>query len=44
MQGQIRFEIEGQAPFVATKGSMVQVPAQTIYWMESETSPHCVSK
>jgi quercetin dioxygenase-like cupin family protein len=34
MQGQIRFEIEGQAPFVATKGSMVQVPMQTIYSME----------
>jgi mannose-6-phosphate isomerase-like protein (cupin superfamily) len=35
MQGQIRFEIEGQQPFVATKGSMVQVPAQTIYSMET---------
>lgn len=34
MRGQIRFEIEGQAPFVATKGSMVQVPMQTIYSME----------
>jgi mannose-6-phosphate isomerase-like protein (cupin superfamily) len=34
MQGQIRFEIEGQASFVATKGSMVQVPMQTIYSME----------
>jgi mannose-6-phosphate isomerase-like protein (cupin superfamily) len=32
--GQIRFEIEGQEPFVATKGSMVQVPMQTIYTME----------
>ena len=32
--GQIRFEIEGQEPFVATKGSMVQVPMQTIYSME----------
>lgn len=33
--GQIRFEIEGQEPFVATKGSMVQVPMQTIYSMEA---------
>jgi mannose-6-phosphate isomerase-like protein (cupin superfamily) len=32
--GEIRFEIEGQEPFVATKGSMVQVPMQTIYSME----------
>lgn len=31
MDGQIRFEIENQEPFVATKGSMVQVPMQTIY-------------
>jgi mannose-6-phosphate isomerase-like protein (cupin superfamily) len=35
MDGQIRFEIEGQEPFVATKGSMVQVPMQTIYAMET---------
>ena len=35
MDGQIRFEIEGEQPFVATKGSMVQVPAQTIYSMET---------
>lgn len=35
MDGQIRFEIEGQQPFVATKGSMVQVPMQTIYAMET---------
>jgi len=31
MDGQIRFEIENQEAFVATKGSMVQVPMQTIY-------------
>jgi mannose-6-phosphate isomerase-like protein (cupin superfamily) len=31
LDGQLRFEIEGQEPFVATKGSMVQVPMQTIY-------------
>jgi mannose-6-phosphate isomerase-like protein (cupin superfamily) len=35
MDGQIRFEIEGQEPFVATKSSMVQVPMQTIYSMET---------
>jgi len=35
MDGQIRFEIEGQQPFVATKGSMVQVPMQTIYSIET---------
>jgi mannose-6-phosphate isomerase-like protein (cupin superfamily) len=34
MDGQIRFEIENQRPFVAVKGSMVQVPMQTIYSME----------
>jgi mannose-6-phosphate isomerase-like protein (cupin superfamily) len=35
MAGRIRFEIEGQDPFVAVKGSMVQVPYQTIYSMET---------
>ena len=35
MDGQIRFEIEGQEPFVAMRGSMVQVPMQTIYAMET---------
>jgi mannose-6-phosphate isomerase-like protein (cupin superfamily) len=34
MDGEIRFDIEGQDSFVAKKGSMVQVPAQTIYSME----------
>jgi quercetin dioxygenase-like cupin family protein len=34
MDGQIRFDIEGQDSFIAKKGSMVQVPAQTIYSME----------
>jgi quercetin dioxygenase-like cupin family protein len=42
MDGQIRFEIENQEPFVATKGSMVQVPMQTIYSMERlATSLRC---
>jgi quercetin dioxygenase-like cupin family protein len=35
VDGQMRVEIEGQAPFVATKGSLVQVPKQTIYSMET---------
>ncbi len=35
MDGQVRFEIEGQEPFVAAKGSMVQVPMQTLYSMET---------
>jgi mannose-6-phosphate isomerase-like protein (cupin superfamily) len=35
LEGQIRFEIEGLEPFVATRGSMVQVPMQTIYSMET---------
>ncbi len=34
MEGQMRFEIEGQEAFTATKGSMVQVPMQTIYSIE----------
>jgi mannose-6-phosphate isomerase-like protein (cupin superfamily) len=35
LDGQIRFDIEGQDSFVASKGSMVQVPMQTIYTMET---------
>lgn len=35
MDGQIRFDIEGQDSLVAKKGSMVQVPAQTTYSMET---------
>ena len=33
--GQIRFEIEGQESFVASKGWMVQVPPRTIYSLET---------
>ena len=33
--GRIRFNIEGQPPLVASKGSMVQAPKQTIYSMET---------
>jgi mannose-6-phosphate isomerase-like protein (cupin superfamily) len=34
MDGQVRYFIEGQEPFVASKGSMVQVPMQTFFSME----------
>jgi mannose-6-phosphate isomerase-like protein (cupin superfamily) len=33
--GQIRFTIEGQEPFIATKGFMVQVPHRLVYSMET---------
>ena len=33
--GQIRFTIEGQQPFVATKGFLVQVPKRLVYSMET---------
>ena len=35
LDGQIRFEIENQQPFVASKGYMVQVPFQTFFSMET---------
>jgi mannose-6-phosphate isomerase-like protein (cupin superfamily) len=34
-EGQIRFTIQGQEPFVATKGFLVQVPFRTPYSMET---------
>jgi len=33
--GQVRFTIQGQAPFVATKGFLVQVPLRVPYSMET---------
>jgi mannose-6-phosphate isomerase-like protein (cupin superfamily) len=33
--GQIRFTIQGQAPFIATKGFLVQVPLRVPYSMET---------
>lgn len=33
--GQIRFTIEGQEPFIATKGFLVQVPHRNVYSMET---------
>ena len=35
VEGQLRFEIEGQQPILATKGSLVQVPMQTLYSIET---------
>lgn len=35
LDGQIKFDIEGQEPFTASKGWMVQVPMQTFYSMET---------
>ena len=50
--GQIRFTIEGQAPFVASKGFLVQVPKRLVYSMETigdrpslrfeMTNPHAI--
>jgi len=34
-EGQIRFTIEGQEPFVASKGFLVQVPYRTVYSLET---------
>jgi mannose-6-phosphate isomerase-like protein (cupin superfamily) len=33
--GQVRFSIEGQEPFVATKGFLVQVPYRNVYQLET---------
>ncbi|MGH2436936.1 MAG: cupin domain-containing protein [bacterium] len=35
VEGEMRVDIEGQPSFTATKGSLVQVPKQTIYSMET---------
>ena len=35
VEGQVRVEIEGQEPFTATRGSLVNVPRQTIYSLET---------
>ncbi len=35
MEGQLRFDIEGQQPFTASKGSMVQVPMATLFSFET---------
>jgi quercetin dioxygenase-like cupin family protein len=35
VEGEIRVEIEGQEPFVAKRGSLVNIPRQTIYALET---------
>ncbi len=35
VEGDVRVEIEGQEPFTATRGSLVNIPRQTIYSVET---------
>jgi quercetin dioxygenase-like cupin family protein len=35
VEGQVRVEIEGQAPITATRGSIVNIPRQTIFSLET---------
>ncbi|MCU1384189.1 MAG: hypothetical protein JWL71_2886 [Acidobacteria bacterium] len=35
VEGEVRVEIEGQAPFTATRGSLVNIPRQTLYALET---------
>jgi quercetin dioxygenase-like cupin family protein len=35
VEGELRVEIEGQPPFTATRGSVVNIPRQTIYSLET---------
>jgi quercetin dioxygenase-like cupin family protein len=35
VEGNVRVEIEGQAPFTASRGSLVNIPRQTIYSLET---------
>jgi quercetin dioxygenase-like cupin family protein len=35
VEGQVRVDIEGQAPFTATRGSIVNIPRQTMYALET---------
>src|SRR4051812_43849308 len=35
VEGDVRVEIEGQPPFTATRGSLVNIPRQTIYSLEA---------
>jgi quercetin dioxygenase-like cupin family protein len=40
LEGELRVEIEGQEPFTATRGSLINIPRQTIYTVEAlGTSP-----
>jgi quercetin dioxygenase-like cupin family protein len=35
VSGEVRVDIEGQAPFTATRGSLVNIPRQTMYALET---------
>jgi quercetin dioxygenase-like cupin family protein len=35
VEGEVRVEIEGQEPFVAKRGSLINIPRQTIYSLET---------
>jgi quercetin dioxygenase-like cupin family protein len=35
VEGEVRVEIEGQEPFTATRGSLVNIPRQTLYALET---------
>src|SRR5436189_6150368 len=35
LEGEVRVEIEGQEPFAATRGSLVNIPRQTFYSVET---------
>jgi quercetin dioxygenase-like cupin family protein len=35
VEGTVRVELEGQPPFIATRGSLVNIPRQTIYSLET---------
>ena len=35
VEGEVRVEIEGQPPFTATRGSLVNIPRQTMYALET---------
>ena len=35
VEGEVKVEIEGQAPYTATRGSIVNIPRQTIYSLET---------
>ena len=35
VEGEVRVEIEGQAPFTATRGSLVNIPRHTLYSVET---------
>ena len=38
VEGELRVDIEGQTPFTATRGSLVNIPRQTIYTLETTST------